>query len=413
MSAPGGLDSHAADARRQSAAASHRGASSSSSGGTLHSAREPGAAEREGEGDGAVEEADDSEEEDEVAAQAQWEAEHEAALASPSTRARSSLAELPAPIRSASVSSSRSSSSGAARGHLRSRSSKSSVGGSSGELPVGDLHLPVAQLDPTHVVRQRLQDPSAAPHLQLGHPSNHLLSAAATNASMLAVFELLLHFDTFTNIDLFKQGLYFLRAQFFTLGGVRVDAQRAAASAAGSANGAAARSVAVGAGAADSGSPDSDLASLPRNAEEIAALQSQISQWEAAVHDLNALPPKSDREREKELVGPPTPSPTSESVMSTLDSSGSGVQLCKAKVALPYYQLQNPADDGDENRDLFAFADKAVYPPSIQDTTNHFHSRTFRIQYCEQEVVLNDACLFRLELNARRVSRHARCRRRR
>ena len=371
----------------------------------MHSAREPGAAEADVDG-----EADGSEAEDEVAAQAQWEAEHEAALASPSTRARSSAAELPAPIRGASVSSSRSSTSGTGRGHLRSRSSKGSVGGSSGELPVADLQLPaVAQLDPTHVVRQRLQDPAVAQHLMLGHPSNQLLSAAASNASMLAVFELLLHFDTFTNIDLFKQGLYFLRAQFYTLGGVRVDAQRAAA-AAGSANGAAARSVAVGAGAADSGSPDSDLASLPRNAEETAALQSQILQWEAAVHELNALPPKSDREKEKELVGPPTPSPTSESVMSTLDSSSSGVQLCKAKVALPYYQLQNPADDGDESRrDLFAFADKAVYPPSIQDTTNHFHSRTFRIQYCEQEIVLNDACLFRLELNARRVGRTAQC----
>jgi hypothetical protein len=80
-------------------------------------------------------------------------------------------------------------------------------------------------------------------------------------------------------------------------------------------------------------------------------------------------------------------------------SGASGIQLRKNKIALPYYILQPPRNPA---ANLFAFSDKGVFPPSIQDTTNTFHTRTFRIQYCEQEIVINDACLFRLELNARR-----------
>ena len=293
--------------------------------------------------------------------------------------------------------------------------------------------LPVS-INPAHAVRERFVDPhgAAAACLKLGHPSNHLLAAASPSASMLAVFELLLHFDTFKNIDLFRQGLYYLRCHFFTLGGVRVDAATVRANAAAAAAGgggqaesvgglgasptastgitspqsaSSIRSVGVGRGAADSG-VDSDVGSLPRSAEEAAALQSQILQWEAAVHELNAPPPK-DKEKEKEgKDNQDQPMPTSESLMATAGdgttgggSGSSGIQLRKHRLALPYYILSNPKA---ESGNLFAFADKAVWPPSIQDTSNTFHTRTFRMQYCEQEIVINDACLFRLELNARK-----------
>jgi hypothetical protein len=272
----------------------------------------------------------------------EWSEEAQSALSTPSTRARSSQIDLtpmlptPSPEQLPAAALTGTAAAAAARGGLRSNPSKereslhhrrtvssastsstgsngpsTSAGGEAGAAVAGAAAASV--LNPSHMVRQRLHDSSIiTPQLQLGHPSNTVLSTAASGASMLAVFEILLHFDTFKNIDLFRQGLYFLRAHCFTLGGVRIDpmAGKNAASSSGGggpgSSGSSTSAAATGGGAtASTGSSvlsssrdvasldpisphcEQDLSSLPRDMDEAAALQAQILAWEAAVHDLN------------------------------------------------------------------------------------------------------------------------------
>ena len=56
---------------------------------------------------------------------------------------------------------------------------------------------------------------------------------------------------------------------------------------------------------------------------------------------------------------------------------------------LPYHLVK------DKKLDERTLANKrVVYPSSIQDTIHAFYSKTFRVQYVDQEVELEDACLF-------------------
>jgi hypothetical protein len=49
------------------------------------------------------------------------------------------------------------------------------------------------------------------------------------------------------------------------------------------------------------------------------------------------------------------------------------------------------------------FSEQNYFGAYIDARANRFCSRTFRVQYQEQEININDACLFRLEINARKV----------
>jgi hypothetical protein len=43
------------------------------------------------------------------------------------------------------------------------------------------------------------------------------------------------------------------------------------------------------------------------------------------------------------------------------------------------------------------------YPARIDNVASTFCTSTFRVQYCEQLITLNESCLFRLELPALKV----------
>lgn len=59
----------------------------------------------------------------------------------------------------------------------------------------------------------------------------------------------------------------------------------------------------------------------------------------------------------------------------------------KHKLALPYHILRESKENS------------AQIPADFDNSLNVFHSKTFRVQYCEEEILLQDACLFRFELN--------------
>ena len=130
---------------------------------------------------------------------------------------------------------------------------------------------------------------------------------------LLSVFELVVHLSSFKNVDLFRQGLYYIRAQFYT--------------------------------------------------ERTDDLGKRVKHLRAMPYHLLEPPPTSPL--------PPSPPFHSRNFSSTVSPSS------------PSFP---------------------VFPPFIDDSSHTFSSSTFRVQYCEQSIPLNDACLFRLELNSRERS---------
>jgi len=68
---------------------------------------------------------------------------------------------------------------------------------------------------------------------------------------------------------------------------------------------------------------------------------------------------------------------------------------------LPYYLLNEK-----KVHDRVSQNKKIVYPAKISDSLKAFYSKTFRVQYVDQEVELEDACLFRFERKARHHNDH-------
>ena len=141
----------------------------------------------------------------------------------------------------------------------------------------------------------------------------------ASPTGLYAVVEFLVHFEKFSNIDLFRQGLYHVRARIYT------ETQKT----------------------------DSGEDPPPENLS-------------ASSNDTETDPDKN------------------------ID-----------KLALPYFMLERKSDVRVAEPVLRVTGDeKEWWPPTIDNQTNHYCSLTFRVQYCEQETPLNNACLFRLELPA-------------
>jgi len=69
---------------------------------------------------------------------------------------------------------------------------------------------------------------------------------------------------------------------------------------------------------------------------------------------------------------------------------------------LPYHILHTSHTV--QKRGDAVIADPLSHPPAIDDDSQTFRSQCFRVQYCEQDIPLNDACLFRIEI--RDVDRH-------
>jgi hypothetical protein len=225
--------------------------------------------------------------------------------------------------------------------------------------------------------------------------SCHVRSAftvVGSRYTRLAVVELLVHFATFRNVDLFRQGLYYLRVGFFTLAAHPREKSTATTTTA--------SKVGVGSGATDHGSPgdvrngtgpgDQSPHQFGTGAAggdataSAASIQAQILQWEAAVHELNTPPPpKKDDKSSSSSSSSAAVAPTTESVLATVDGP---VALRKNKVALPYYILPAPETEGD----VFSFADKSVYPPEIHDRTNHVVVST--MQEFPQRGCFNHGC---------------------
>ena len=149
---------------------------------------------------------------------------------------------------------------------------------------------------------------------------HHDLSASSGSspAALLSVFELSLHLSAFKNIDLFRQGLYYLRAAFYTE-------------------------------------------------------QTEEATGRRSVH-TRAMPYHL-------LEPPPSASPASGS-----SSSLPPVGFHARHVSSTYGEPVLP---------------QPVFAAFIDDSLCSFSSSTFRVQYCEQVVHLQDGCLFRIELSSR------------
>ena len=152
--------------------------------------------------------------------------------------------------------------------------------------------------------------------LPTAHPTSSSSSSHPSDPpTLLSVFEFVVHFFTFRNIDLFRQGLYQLRTQLYTQHTDAVTLK-----------------------------PHKHLTAMPYH-----------------------------------IIQPPPPA-------SALPMSPALQSRC-----LSTYQPAQAAGG-------VGSMGGAVYGSAIDDSNTWFHSSVFRVQYCDQSIVLNNSCLFRLEL---------------
>eukprot|EP01083_Nonionella_stella_P053911 142457_1 len=78
-------------------------------------------------------------------------------------------------------------------------------------------------------------------------------------------------------------------------------------------------------------------------------------------------------------------------------------KLIKKKFALPYLNFSGDRSQIKEEVDDNELLCKNL-PSRIDDSSSSFCSHVFRVQYSAQEEIMNEGCVFRLELQAHRVT---------